>query len=147
MKQKNLTDLSGTWKLVSFELRLSGEKKIYPFGEKAKGLLIYTKGGYMSGKLMPAERTHFVSPDPFKGTPAEMKEAFSGFVGYYGTYEIDDVKSTVKHHVEGSLFPNWEGQVQERFFKLNGNLLTLSTPPMPYENESAVAVLIWEKIE
>ncbi len=70
MKQENLTDLSDTWKLVSFELRISGGKTLYPFGEKVKGLLIYTKGWHMSGKLMPSQRSHFASADPLKGTPA-----------------------------------------------------------------------------
>jgi hypothetical protein len=144
---KNLNGLRGTWKLVTFEVRLSGGETLYPFGKKVKGLLIYTKGGYMSGTLMPSERSHFASEDPLKGTPTEIKEAFDGFIGYYGTYEIDSEKSIVKHYVEGSMFPNWEGEVQKRFFELSGNLLTLSTPPLSYGNENVVGVLIWKKYE
>ena len=147
MKPKKSVNLSGTWELVSFELRFSSGEIIYPFGKKVKGLLIYTKGGYMSGKLMPSERTHFASPNPLGGTPTEAKAAFDGFIGYYGKYEIDTEKNIVNHYVEGSLFPNWEGQIQERFFELNDNLLTLSTPPLAYENETAVGVLIWKRIE
>ncbi len=147
MKQEILTDLIGSWRLVSFELRLSEGKILYPFGKKVKGLLIYTKGGYMSGKLMPCERTRFAAADPHKGTAAEVKEAFEGFIGYYGKYEIDCGKNIVKHYIEGSMFPNWEGQVQERFFELSDNLLTLSTPPMAYGNENAIGVLVWENIE
>lgn len=45
------------------------------------------------------------------------------------------------------MFPNWEGEVQERFFELGENLLTLRTPPMPYGEENAVGALVWEKIE
>ncbi len=53
----------------------------------------------------------------------------------------------VKHYVEGSMFPNWEGQVQERYFNLNDNLLTLSTPPLAYGTENTVGVLVWERVE
>jgi hypothetical protein len=100
-----------------------------------------SEGGYMSGELMPSERSYFASEDPFKGTPAEFKETFDRFIGYYGKYEIDSEKSTVKHYVEGSMFPSWEGQVQERFFELSDNLLTLSTPPLSCGNENAAGVL------
>ena len=140
-------DLSGAWKLIYFEVRSSKEEKTYPFGDSVKGLLIYTKGGLMSGKLMPSQRPLFASPDPFKGTPAEIKQAFISFVGYYGTYEVNADKGVVRHHVEGSLFPNWEGSVHERFFKLHGNQLTLSTPPMPHGDDISIGVLVWDRIE
>lgn len=50
MKQQK-TNLKGVWKLNSFEIQLSNGEKTFPFGEKVKGLLIYTEE-YMSGKLM-----------------------------------------------------------------------------------------------
>ncbi len=144
---KKSADLNGTWRLVSFELKFSEKETLYPFGKEVKGLLIYTGGGYMSGKLMPSGRSRFVSPDPLKGTPAEIKAAFESFIGYYGRYEIDSEKNIVRHYVEGSMFPNWEDRIQERFFELHGNLLTLSTPPLSYGEENAVGVLTWERIE
>ena len=58
MQKENKTPLLGTWKLVSFEIRVSNNDVLYPFGEIVKGLLIYTDG-YMSGKLMPHNRTDF----------------------------------------------------------------------------------------
>ena len=142
-----MKNLCGTWRLLSFEIRLSSEKILYPFGKRVKGMLIYTQGGYMSGKLMPHERSNFATSDPLKGTSEEIKEAFQSFIGYFGSYEIDNERGKIKHHVEGSMFPNWEGQIQERFFQLDGHLLTLSTPPMVYGNEDSKGVLVWEKIE
>ncbi len=147
VEQENVKEFIGTWRLLSFEVRLSEGGIIYPFGENVKGLLIYTSGGYMSGKLMPTNRTNFISPDPQKGTNFEIKEAFENFVGYYGRFKVDIAKKTVIHHVEGSFFPNWEGDVQKRFFEFNNDLLTLSSPPQPYGDENAKAVLVWKKIE
>lgn len=142
-----MTNVCGTWKLLSFEIVLSNSQIIYPFGNEVKGMLIYTEKGYMSGKLMTCERANFALPDPLKGTNEEIKEAFEGFIGYFGTYEIDNEQGKIKHCVEGSLFPNWEGETQERFFHLEGQLLKLSTPPLDYGSENATGILIWEKIE
>jgi hypothetical protein len=137
----------GTWKLLSFESRISDGRLIYPFGRDIHGLLIYTKGGYMSGKMIRKGRLKFASGDPMKGTLNEIKEAFEGFIGYYGRYEVDCENRTVNHHVEGSMFPNWEEEVQKRFFDFSGNRLTLRTPPMKYGADGIVSVLVWERLE
>jgi heterodisulfide reductase subunit B len=39
----------------------------------------------------------------------EIKTNYEGCVSYYGHYELDPENNIVIHHVEGSLFPNWEG--------------------------------------
>jgi hypothetical protein len=48
--------------------------------------------------------------------------------------------------VEGSLFPNWEGQKLKRFVELSDNRLTLSTPPTVWGGE-VVGVVLWERVE
>ena len=101
----------------------------------------------MSGKLMPSDRSLFVSEDPFKGTPSEVKEAFESFIGYYGRYEVDNEKCIVEHNVEGSMFPNWTHNTQTRFFELNNSLLTLKTPPMHFGKEQSIGVLVWGRVE
>lgn len=57
-----MTNVCGTWKLLSFEIVLSNSQIIYPFGNEVKGMLIYTEKGYMSGKLMTCERANFALP-------------------------------------------------------------------------------------
>ena len=82
------------------------------------------------------------------GSAEEIKANYESFVSYFGPYEFDAEEGFVLHHVEGSLFPNWEGQAQKRFFELSGNQLTLSTPPTLWGGGGEiVAVLIWERIE
>jgi len=39
----------------------------------------------------------------------------------------------VIHHIEVCSYPNWIGNAQVRFAKLDGNLLTLSTKPMMFQ--------------
>jgi len=146
LRQK-LAPIIGTWKLISFEIQRENGEVIYPFGKNAQGSLIYTGSGRFSVQLMRPDRPKFASWDQMRGTAEEIKANYEGFVSYYGSYEFDRRKGFVIHHVEGSLFPNWEGQRQKRFFELSGNRLKLSTPPTLWGGGEVVGVLTWERIE
>lgn len=135
----------GPWKLVSLEIQRENGEVTYPFGKNAQGSLIYTESGRFSAQVMCPDRPRFASSDQLKGTPDEIKANYEGFVSYYGSYEFDREKGLVFHHVEGSLFPNWEGQRLKRFVELLGNRLKLSTPPSLWAGE-IVAILLWERI-
>jgi len=136
----------GTWKLVSSEFRLSDGQTVYPLGKEATGMLTYDASGHMSAQLMRRDRPTFASDDLLSGTPSEIKSVFEGFTAYFGTYEINEERATVVHHVEGSLFPNWVGGDQIRFFELSGDRLTLSTPPIPMSGRAMTGLLIWERV-
>lgn len=144
---ENPVPIIGVWKLVSFEIRKDSGEVIYPFGEDAKGILIYSESGLYSVQLTRTDRPHFVSGDQMKGTIEEIKDNYEGCISYFGPYEFDHEGGFVLHHVEGSLFPNWEGGYQKRYFDLSGNWLTLSTPPLLWGGGGEiVAVVQWERI-
>jgi len=93
-------------------------------------------------------RPLFVAGDQMLGTPEEIEAAFKGCVLYYGTYTLDAAAGFVVHQVQGSLFPNWEGEAQKRFFALSGNRLTLSTPPIAWGVAGQVVeTLVWERLD
>jgi hypothetical protein len=71
-------------------------------------------------------------------------EAVSNFVAYAGTYEIDDEK--VIHHLDLSLMPNWTGQDFVRTYELNGDQITLTTPPVLIDGRMQVGSLTWQRI-
>jgi hypothetical protein len=149
MEQKLAEDaplIVGAWKLISFEVRREDGDVIRPFGEDAQGSAIFTESGRFSAQAMRPDRPRFVSGDQLKGTADEIKANYEGFISYYGSYEFDAESGAIMLHVEGSLFPNWEGGVQERFFELTGNRLKLSTPPIQWGGGEIVAVLVWERI-
>jgi hypothetical protein len=142
-----LVPLIGAWKLISFEIQQADGVVIYPLGENAQGSIIYTETGLVSAQVMCPGRPLFASGDMMQGTTEEIEANYKGFISYYGRYEFDSENGFVVHHVEGSLFSNWEGHTQKRFCELSGNRLKLSTPPTPYGGRELVGVLLWERIE
>lgn len=136
----------GAWKLISAEFRSSDGKVIYPYGKDAVGLIIYNSAGQMSVHLMRTDRPAFASGDPLKGTAEEIKAAFEGYLGYFGTYEVNEQDGTVIHCVHGSSFPNWVGEDQKRYFQFTGSQLALKTPPTPFGGVTIAGILIWERV-
>ena len=140
-----IKQLAGVWRLVSSEFRTSGGEVIYPLGEDAQGQAIFTETGFISGQLMRQGRPQFASGNQASGTAQEMEAALQGYVAYYGTCEVDVEKQTLTTHVEGSMYPNWVGGFQTRFYQLNDKQLTLTTPPITIGEEDITGVLVWER--
>ena len=138
-------DLVGTWELVSFETRLSSGDVRYPLGPQPLGRIIYDAQGNMAVTVCSAERESLKSPDKIRATAAEKVTAFDSFDAYFGTYTVDTEREIVTHHLDGALFPNWSGTDQERRYSFNGKQLELSTAPIAYGGDTAVAVLVWER--
>ncbi len=137
----------GAWKLISFEIQTADDKFIYPFGENIQGIIIYTESGCVSGQMMRRDRPVFASGDQMKGTIEEMEANFKGCISYYGRYEFDGENGVIIHHVEGSLFPNWEQTSQRRFFELSDNRLKLRTSPILWGGGGeVVAILLFDRL-
>ncbi|MGH9741222.1 MAG: lipocalin-like domain-containing protein [Candidatus Acidiferrum sp.] len=134
----------GAWRLVSLEARTSTGDVSYPYGPDAAGYLLYSREGYMSVAVMQARRADFSSPDALQTPAAEKLAAFDTYSSYSGRYEIRGQK--VIHHVEISLFPNWTGKEQERFFAFSGDRLTLTAPPMLIGGVKLKLVAIWQRL-
>ncbi len=142
-----MRQLVGTWRLLSSEFRTSGGAVIYPLGENASGLCLISAEGYLSGQLMRRDRPPFAGGDPASGTPEEVRAALEGYVAYYGPFELDPEGQRLVTRVEGSLFPNWLGSEQERFYRFEGDRMTLTTPPMALGDEEFHGVLVWERVQ
>ena len=139
--------LVGTWRLVSFETRYEKGEVEYPFGQNALGQLSYDTAGNMSAIVMKLGIPAFVTAERLQGTDAEVRAAFEGFIGYFGSYTIDADKGTVTHHVRGASFPNWVGGDQIRFYNFEGSRLTLSMPPRLSGGRRSENIIVWERIK
>ena len=131
----------GQWKLISYEQRSTTGEVTQPFGKDPIGRISYDTGGHMSAQLMRRDRSRFANSDPRKGTDAEIRNAFTEYTAYYGSYTVDEKAGTVTHHVEGSWFPNWIGTNQVRRFEFSGNRLTLRA-----DLAAGPSILVWERI-
>ena len=137
-------NLVGTWKLLSCETRTENGQVFYPLGDNPSGYIIYTDNGYVSVAMMKANRPQFQAGDIAGGTVEEKVAAAESYISYCGTYEVQANK--VVHHVEVSFFPNWVGANQVRFAQLNGDILTLSTPPILVNGIEIVGSLMWQRV-
>lgn len=140
------TDLFiGTWRLVSCELRREDSHVVYPYGKDAVGYIMYNEDEYMSVAIMASNRPKFVSGDILRGTTEEKASVAETYLSYCGRYEVKGDK--IIHHIEVSSFPNWIGVKQERFYKFEGDRLTLSTSPMLVDGMQQSAHVVWERVK
>ncbi len=138
------SEITGTWKLKSFESRSKDGDVFYPFGENPKGFLMYGKSGYMSGMISRADRSNLSVKNEINMDESEKSSISEGFIGYSGKYEILDDK--IIHHVEMSFIPNWIGKPLDRFYSFENDDLVLTTPPEVFNNKKFVHYIVWEKL-
>jgi len=95
--------------------------------------------------LATADRANMPTDDLVGGSEAERAAAYSSYIAYGGTYEVDG--NLVIHRVRMSLFPNWVGSEQERHFELSGDELVLRGPPVEVAGQQVVSELRWTREE
>jgi hypothetical protein len=132
----------GTWKLIAIEATRPNGEVIRDWGQNPTGLIVYDSGGRMAVQFMRDPRPTSAS-NPL--TIEEKNTAFEGYYAYFGTYEFNEKDGTVTHHIQGSMRPYEVATDYKRFYKLEGNRLTLSTPPMLREGEQRIYRLVWER--
>ncbi|MGA9103351.1 lipocalin-like domain-containing protein [Aeromicrobium sp.] len=136
--------LLGTWRLTSFETRHGDDPPTYPFGEDADGVLTYTDDGHMWAAVWRRDRPLFAIADQQAGTPDEYSAAVKTYIQYVGRFEYDDQNRSVTHHIEQSIFPNWNGSDQVRFVNIAGDHLELTTPPVEFGG-LVIGSLAWRR--
>ena len=135
----------GRWKLISINAENPEGDVRFPYGQDPFGMLMYDADGYMSLLIMRRNRSKFASGDMLGGTTEEIKEAFEKFEAYCGTYEVDEEKGIITHHIEGARFPNFERVEQVRFFEFFASRLIIKSKPIPSLGTEWVVNLMWER--
>jgi hypothetical protein len=128
----------GNWKLVSFFTEELARKKTALLGEHPKGYLIYTPQGRMMALVVHETRS------PPK-TDEDRINLHKNMYAYSGRYTIEGDKIT--HHVDISWDEAWTGSDQVRYFKLEGDILTIKTGPSTnaITGKESVSTLVWER--
>ncbi|MGR5239019.1 lipocalin-like domain-containing protein [Vibrio alfacsensis] len=139
-------NLIGTWGLKQFTLISSDQESdvIFPFGESPDGQIIYTQDGFMSVALHSRERVPFASDDILSGTPEEFMLAMQTYSSYAGRVVVKE-PGKLLHVIEHSLFPNWVGHSEERDYTVDGDKLTLKTPPFFIAGAERIGTVVFER--
>lgn len=128
-----MEDLVGTWRLVELTNYRDGEK-VQPFGPNPLGYFVYTPSGHVSIHIMH-------SPPPYSFEDLDMSEkqrrevGQRSYMGYFGTFEVDPVRSVIIHRVEGGTVLSYIGTDQIRPFRLEDDVLIIG------EDEEWIRVL------
>jgi Lipocalin-like domain len=136
--------LVGTWTLKSARREIVATGETAPlWGEHPGGTLIYTAEGRMTALVLAEGRS---TPKGATPTDEEAVALFRGMVAYAGRYTVEP--SRVIHHVEQSWDQARTGTDVVRFYRLEGNRLTLTTAPAPNprDGKMSVSTLVWERL-
>ena len=135
----------GTWKLQSlvYEATATGQRSS-PYGDHPDGYLSYSADGRMYAIGVVEDRP---KPRDLVPTDEEKVELQGSMFAYAETYTADGEK--VVHHVDISWNQFWTGTDLVRFYKLDGNTLTITTARAQsvIDGEEGEFTLVWEKIQ
>jgi hypothetical protein len=136
----------GSWILVELYNETDG-KRMEPFGPNPRGSMLLTPDGHFSMTLMRSSLPKFASNVRTKGTAEEYKAVVEGSVAAIGTYEVTGDKEKVLNlHIEGSTFPNWDGQHQKRPVSVNGDDMTIINPA-PSIGGGGKNTQVWKRVK
>jgi hypothetical protein len=139
--------IQGTWKLVFYvrEEIPSGAKSDV-MGAHPSGYINYGPDGRMIVLIVGSDRKKPVGP---VATPEEAEALIRSMLAYAGAYTVDSEAKTVTHHIDVSWDQSRTGESQLRTYKLDGDRLTLTTPPSndPATGKKTVRTLIWERLK
>jgi hypothetical protein len=113
--------LTGTWRLVAWSTKFDGGDAIEPYGPSPKGRLVLTPDRYWIIVLTGSNRKA-------AKTVEEKAALLDSMIAYTGKFNVDGDKITT--HVDTSSNEIYTGanQDQTRFFRIEGNKLTIRTP-------------------
>jgi hypothetical protein len=140
--------LIGNWKLLSAtETTAKGEINNEPFGPNPKGFLTYTADGRVMAIITYGGRKALSINDRVSAPGEERAEAFASMFAYAGRYTLSDER--VIHHVEAASVPNWVDTDLVRLVKIEGDHLTLRTPPGQLKSGMKMGgtALVWERLK
>jgi hypothetical protein len=124
-------ELVGTWRLVAARQRLAdGTVRADPQpGPRGVGYIMYDATGHVCVVLANPDRPTWKSPQA--ATDSEVRAAFDGLVAYCGSYETDEARHVVIHHVEADREPHAMGTDRTRLAAVTGDRLVLRPTTLP----------------
>ena len=133
----------GTWLLLSYTREdLETGAKQDQFGARPTGYLTYTPEGRMSALFVRQDRA---APATMIPSAAERVELYNGMIAYGGRYVVEG--DIVRHFIETSWNQAWTGTTLVRRFRIEDEVLTITTlpSPNPVDGRMSSSVLVWRR--
>jgi hypothetical protein len=137
----------GSWRLLSAVQHFDDGSRVAEFGPNACGYLSYTAEGTVSAVLGASDRPLVAARDPQDATPEEYASSARTFVAYAGAYSLDEETGEVEHHIQISLYPNWQGHSQLRVLQLDGDTVNIvASPRVAADGRTFHSELRWRRV-
>lgn len=140
-----VSPLVGTWIVRAIVTTDSAGRTID--SSQPVGMIVYTPEGRMAVQIMVLPRP-VVPPVPegpdevTAWSSAQVRRVVETYDAYFGTYEVDEVRHVVTHHVEGELRPNYVGAAYERRYEVDGDQLILRSANLDEHWQ-----VVWERVK
>lgn len=134
----------GAWRPLSIEVRQNGQTST-PFGPRPGGLLVFAENLHFVEVMNDPDVPPFASGAQGGGTAEENRAAVAGSLGLYGTYTVDADGNFTGNHVDGSTFPNWNGDDRDATQlteTVDGDTMTETFRPAP----GVDVHIVWERV-
>ncbi len=117
----------GTWRLAGYRLTDAEGRQSEPWGDDARGYILYSADGYMSCSVE-------------RGDGAGGRDHLS----YCGRLEC--LEGVNLHRIELSGDPALRGSVQRRAVRLDGDRMTLTAEPSIAYGPGSRAEILWRRV-
>jgi hypothetical protein len=134
--------IRGRWNIVSWEQVYDDGRILHPMGKELEGFIEYGAFG-MFCVIAKKDRLRFQSGGQWSADNDEKAGAYGSYLTYAGNYEVQG--DVIFHHVQHSLFPNWEGGTQKRVAILDDDVLALTARLEEGTGEARTARLLWKR--
>ena len=138
--------LIGVWSLENFTNTVAAMEPVHPLGHRPQGQLIYTPDGFVSVQMMRRGRPAIPSDEWSVGVASDHEEVARGYIGYCGTYVLDEGAATVCHMPDIAFVPNLIGEHLERSITLGEDQLTLTVVNSQRDGTSVETRLCWRRL-
>ena len=138
--------LTGTWRLVAYQEKLSNGDTVNPYGDTPQGEAAATN------ELMPMiyERLCTIAHRqlvhaPQRQTLSTTDLVHEAYLAYYGTWAVDEGHSVVVENIRASNQPFLNNQITTQRYDFDGKRLSLRTVLDNHGDEHSI-LFVWDKI-
>lgn len=133
----------GAWSLVDWRIEYSNGRITRPFGDGAKGQILYSADGQMSATVSADARKVMSHGNVRDASPEDKAAAFDSYFHYAGKWYIDG--DFVVHTVTLALNPAFVGTQQRRLAQFQDKRLVLSAHEDMGKSLTRHHILEWKK--